>query len=84
MKLKNEIKRKYILFQISKRLTILSATLMAISLFGYLTLKGLNINLVSIALLSLFIISFVIFLIFWMAIRPMKKHILSLIKEYEK
>lgn len=83
MELKKEIMKKYILFQRSKKLTILSATLMVISLFGYLTLKSLNINLVSIALLSLFIISFVIFFIFWMAIRPMKKHILSLIKEYE-
>jgi cobalamin biosynthesis protein CobD/CbiB len=84
MEFKDEIIKKYRLFFTAKKLTIALGTICVICLTLFLILKKYNLELLSILLLSLSILSFVIFIIFWIAIKPMKNHILDLIKEYEQ
>ena len=84
MEYKDEIIKKYRLFFTAKKLVVALGTICVICLTLFFILQKYNVKFISILLLSLSILSFVIFIIFWIAIKPMKKHILSLIKEYEQ
>jgi cobalamin biosynthesis protein CobD/CbiB len=84
MKYNNEIIRKYDLYKQAKKMIVSFGIITTIMLFGYMVMAKAGIKACSILMLVLSIISFVIFLVLWIALRPMKKHILSLIEEYKK
>lgn len=84
MDTKYEIIEKYRLFLKAKQMIIILGTVSVLCLFGFFLTKRYNFKILSILLLIVSIFSLVIFLIFWASIRPMRKHILSLIQEYQK
>lgn len=84
MKHNNEIIRKYDLYKRAKKMIILFGIITTIMLFGYMVMSKAGVKVGSILMLVLSIISFALFLVLWIALRPMKKHILNLIEEYKK
>lgn len=84
MKDNNEIIRKYDLYKRAKKMIILFGIITTIMLFGYMVMAKAGVKVGSILMLVLSIISFALFIVLWIALRPMKKHILNLIEEYKK
>ena len=84
MKHNNEIIRKYDLYKRAKKMIILFGIITTIMLFGYMVMSKAGVKVGSILMLVLSIISFALFIVLWIALRPMKKHILNLIEEYKK
>lgn len=84
MDTKYEIIKKYRLFLKAKQMTVILGTVSALCLFGFFLTQKYNLKLISALLLIFSVLSLVIFLIFCAAMRPMRKHILSLIQECQK
>lgn len=80
----DEIKRKYAMLMKIKKMVISLGVLSVLALFGYRVLAYYKFQFESIAVLILCIISLILFLLLWVSIIPIKKHILQLIVEYEK
>jgi len=80
----DEIKRKYSMLMKIKKMVIFLGILSVFTLFGYSILAHYKFEFESVTILILCIISFILFLLLWVSIFPIKKHILQLIDEYEK
>lgn len=82
MNKKQEILKKYNMFLKAKKILIVLATLGCLSLAGYFITYKMDMKFSPILMItSITCIS--LFLLLWISIKPMKKHILEIIKEYE-
>lgn len=79
---KREILKKYKMFLKIKKSLIVLGILSVINLSAYVILDRLDRNF-SVIFMALAIICVSLFFILTISINPMKKHILSVIKEYE-
>ncbi|MFD3155967.1 hypothetical protein ACFIJ5_03750 [Haloimpatiens sp. FM7330] len=80
---KQEILKKYNMFLRIKKSIIFLGIISCLALTGYFIMDKMNMKF-SVIFMILSIVFIFLFLVLLVSIRPMKKHILNIIKEYQK
>ena len=82
MNKKQDILKKYTMFLKAKKILVVLATIASLSLIAYVSAYKMDIKFAPI-LMIISIICTGLFLLLWISIKPMKKHILEIIKEQQ-